>query len=81
MDDPGAPTPYARLAGAVIKQAVEELPPARLRAWLREDVFEDWCLLANCNPDRVRAGLTQIVSGRRRPGLVILQLSDDDAQL
>lgn len=73
--DPGALTGEQRLVEAIIRAAVDELPPARLRAWLREPIFADWCSVAGCSSDSVRAGIEQVLAGRR---VVVLRLDDPD---
>lgn len=54
------PSPLVRLAHAVIRQAVVDLPPDKLARWFHEDIAADWCLLAGCSPDRVRGTILRL---------------------
>ncbi len=63
------------LAAAVLRAAVQDLPPSALVSYLDGPDFALWCRLANCNPDVVRAGIVRTLA---RSGVVVLQLHSGD---
>lgn len=89
MHPPPSVEPLVRLAHAVLRQAVVDLPPDKLARWLHEPIAADWCALAGCSADKMRPTILRLAQqGATAPstpaatglhgGVLVLQLHDDE---